>query len=94
MAAPTITATPNKPGPYIPGENITISWVVIDADNSTEVLNLTGVDSQGNVVNLTLDITRRDIFTMTRVWWPRTGVDLVIDNVNQRAVGTVPSAAA
>jgi hypothetical protein len=92
MSSPQITATPDKSTPYAPGAPITISWTVVDADNSTETLRLTGRDSQGNEVITDVVITRQDSFTMTDVSWVRTGVKLAIDNATRKATGVVPTA--
>lgn len=92
MAAPNVTPVVDQATPYAPGAPITASWIVTDADNSTERLVLEGEDSQGNRVTTTLDIQRQDEFTMTRVFWERTGADLAVDNTNRRATGVVPSA--
>jgi hypothetical protein len=94
MAAPVVVTSVNKPpsAPYAPGEAITVSWTVTDADNATEALRLMGRDSQNNEVTVDLNIARQDTFTMTRVFWPRTNVDLVINNGTRQATGVVPTA--
>lgn len=91
MAAPTVTPVVDQATPYAPGAPITVSWLVTDADNSTERLVLVGRDAQGNEVTTTLDIQRQDEFTMTRVYWERTDADLAVDNTNRRATGVVPT---
>lgn len=91
MATPVLTATTNK-GSYLPGEGITGTWVSTDADNSTEVLRLEGQDAQGNDVSVDLTINRNDPFTMTKISWVRTGVELTFNNTARTFSGTVPTA--
>jgi hypothetical protein len=85
MANPVVNATLNKGTSYLPGEAVTVTWTVTDADNSTETLVLEGVDSQGNAVN------RQDTFTMNRVYWQRTATNLTVNNATRTATGTVPT---
>jgi hypothetical protein len=92
MAAPVVTATLDQSAAYAPGAPIAVSWTVVDADNSTERLILEGADSQGNAVTMTVDVARQDVFTMTRVYWERTGTNLAVNNGTRSASGVVPSA--
>ncbi len=91
MATPTLNASTDKPS-YLPGDPITVTWTVVDADNATETLVLSGSDAQGNEVSVELVVNRQDPFTMDSVTWQRTGQRLTVDNTNRRATGTVPSA--
>jgi ribosomal protein L11 len=91
MASPVITPTVDAAS-YAPGAPITASWTVVDPDNATEELRLQGTDADGNSVSVTVTINRQDSFTMERVYWPRTGVNLTIDNTARRATGIVPGA--
>lgn len=92
MAQPTVNVTPDKTTPYAPGEQITLDWIIIDADNSTEAIVLEGVDSQGNTWTGRLAANRQDTFTMTSVRWERTGAPFLIDNATRTATGRVPDA--
>lgn len=92
MASPIVTPSLTQPGPFAPGAAITATWTVVDPDNSTEVLVLEGVDGQGNPAKVTIDVQRQDAFTMNRVYWQRTGVNLAIDNAGRKAAGVVPTA--
>lgn len=91
MSTPTIDVSMNAQS-YLPGASVVASWTVTDADNSTEVLTLQGTDSQGNTVSVDVTINRMDNFTMTRVFWPRTGTNLTVNNTNRTATGVMPSA--
>lgn len=91
MAAPIVTPKLDQTS-YEPGDPLTVSWTVVDADNSSETLRLEGVDSQGNQVTVNVTVNRLDPFTMTRVYWPRTGVNLAINQATRTATGTVPTA--
>ena len=91
MANPVVTVTLDKPS-YTPGSPIVVSWSAVDADNSTETIRWEGADGEGNAVSGEITIARQDSFTMTRVYWPRTGVSLAVDNSTRKATGTVPSA--
>ena len=90
MATPVVTVTPNKSTPYLPGEAITTVVVATDADNSSETLVTEGTDSQGNAVAVTTTIARSDTFTISRQYWQRTGVNLVVTGMTTS--GTVPTA--
>ncbi len=90
MAVPVVTVTPNKATPYLPGEAITTVVVATDADNASETLITEGTDSQGNTVQVLTTIARMDTFTISRQYWQRTGVDLVVSGLSTS--GTVPSA--
>lgn len=92
MAAPTVTASTTQPGPFAPGAPITATWTVVDPDNSTEKLVLEGTDGQNNPVSVTIDVNRQDAFTMNRVYWQRTGVNLAVDNAARKATGVIPTA--
>lgn len=91
MATPVVTPKLDQAS-YEPGDPITVSWTVVDADNSTETLRLEGTDSQGNAVVVNVTVNRLDPFTMNRVWWPRTGANLAINQATRTATGTVPTA--
>jgi hypothetical protein len=91
MANPVVNATLNKGTSYLPGEAVTVTWTVTDADNSTETLVLEGVDSQGNAVSATVVLNRQDTFTMNRVYWQRTATNLTVNNATRTATGTVPT---
>jgi hypothetical protein len=92
MATPVLTATADQTGPYLPGAPCVVSWTVVDADNSSETIEWTGHDSQGNTVSGTVVIARQDTFTMDSVKWQRTGQAFVVDNANRKANSVVPSA--
>lgn len=92
MASPVLNAAPTLPTPYAPGAAFTVAWTVTDADNSTEELVLEGQDASGTPVQVKLNIGRQDTFTMTRVYWSRTGTNLAIDNATRKATGVVPTA--
>jgi hypothetical protein len=91
MAAPTVTATVDASS-YAPGAPIVASWTVVDPDNTSEELRLEGTDSAGNEISVSVTINRQDSFTMERVYWVRTGVNLAVDNTARRATGIVPGA--
>lgn len=93
MATPVVTVTPNKTEPYVPGEQISLSWTVVDADDASETIRYTGTDSEGNVVSGEITIQRQDSFEMTEVVWDRTGTAFTVDNQARVATSIVPSAA-
>ena len=91
MATPVLTPSVNGAGPFAPGAQITGTWTVTDADNSTETITFSGQDSQGNAVTGSVTINRQDTFTMQTIVWERTGAALAFDNNARTFSGTVPS---
>ena len=91
MATPVLTPSVNGAGPFAPGAQITGTWTVTDADNSTETIAFSGTDSQSNAVSGSVTINRQDTFTMQTIVWERTGAALAFDNVARTFSGTVPS---
>ncbi len=91
MAVPVLTPSVTGAGPFAPGAQITGTWTVTDADNSTETITFTGQDSQGNEVTGSVVIARQDTFTMQTIVWERTSAALAFDNVARTFSGTVPS---
>lgn len=91
MSVPVLTPATNKSG-YLPSEAVNASWTVVDADNDSETLVFEGTDSEGNAVSAVLVLNRNDPFTMTRVYWQRTGTNLVINNTARTATGVMPGA--
>jgi hypothetical protein len=76
---------------YTPGELITVTWTVSDDDNTPVTIMWAGTDTEGNAVEGTLTVDRRDPFTMTRIWWAGGG-DFVIDPDHPVARSVVPGA--
>lgn len=91
MAVPVLTPGVDGAGPFAPGTQITGTWTVTDADNSTETITFAGTDGQGNPVTGSVTINRQDTFTMQTIVWERTGAALAFDNVARTFSGTVPS---
>lgn len=91
MAVPVINPTTNK-SVYAPGEAISGTWTIVDADNATFTLRLEGTDGQNNPVSVDVVLTRTDTFTMQRVYFVEANLDVTFNNTNRTFVGTVPSA--
>jgi hypothetical protein len=91
MANPVLTPTTNKTT-YAPGESITGTWTVVDADNATMTLRLQGADLSGLPIEVDVTINRSDPFTMERIFFVEENVDLTFNNTNRTFSGTVPSA--
>jgi len=89
MSAPNVVVVPPA-SPLLPGSVVNFTWTVTDADNRTLTWACEGTDSQGNVVNLTGQLTVQDTFQMTS--FTLGGVALTIDNTNRKATGIVPAA--
>lgn len=78
---PVVTATPNKTTAYAPGEAVTITFST-PADTriqpTTRLVDFTGHDDEGNVVNgnlsLTVNVVVADNFTLDLVKWRTSGV--------------------
>jgi hypothetical protein len=94
MATPTVTVTEDTTIPYRPGQQIVLSWTVVDEDNSFATIRYEGRDSQNNVVSGEITIDRQDVFTMTLVEWvdEPNGTPFNVNNTTRTATGTVPSA--
>jgi hypothetical protein len=90
MTAPTVTVTTDR-AVYTPGELITVTWTVSDDDNTPVTISWRGTDIEGNAVEGTLTVERREPFTMTRIWWVDGG-DFVIDPDYPVATSVVPGA--